>query len=131
MTNSIPDKVSNKGIKRIYRAMFFSFAGLKTAFQKEAAFRQEITLSLILLPTLFWFPVPVLLKLLVIFAHSLVLITELLNSAIESIVDLASPDYHDLAKHAKDIGSAAVFVSLIPTTILWGCVLYFTFFDKL
>ncbi len=112
------------GIKRVINATKFSAMGLKTAIIQEASFRQEVILSLIMLPNLFWLQGPAFIKWLIFMAHILVMVTELLNSAMETVVDMVSPDYHHLAKQAKDIGSAAVFIALIPTTVLWGYILY-------
>lgn len=107
-------------MNRLINAFFFSLAGIRAAFRDEAAFRLEIYLSCIMLPALIFLPVPLILKWVIGAAHLLVMITELLNSAIEATVDLVSPEKHPLAKKAKDTGSAAVLLTLIPTTLLWG-----------
>ena len=108
------------GLIRIWKAMFYSFAGLKAAYQGEAAFRQEVYLAVLLLPLLWWMELPLSEKMILLLTLALVWITELLNSGIEAIVDLASPEYHDLAKRAKDIGSAAVFISLSLLLVTWA-----------
>ncbi len=90
----------------------------------EAAFRQEACLVAIASVVLLFLPLSHEWKGLLFFATSAVLVVELLNSAIEAVVDLASPEYHLLAKRAKDIGSAAVFVSFAFTLLLWSGAVY-------
>nr|MBF0221798.1 diacylglycerol kinase [Desulfobulbaceae bacterium] len=107
------------GIHRVWAAFFYSLSGLRTAFFGEAAFRQEAVLTAISLVVLCLLPLSPLWKGLIFFATASVLVVELLNSAIEAVVDLASPEYHVLAKQAKDIGSAAVFVSIAIAMTLW------------
>lgn len=128
MQNTTPKEQSSKGLRRIINAAFYSIAGLKAAIQHEASFRQELLASLVMLPILIWLPAASYLKWMIVFAHLLVLITELLNSAVEAVVDLASPEYHLLAKRAKDLGSAAVLLTLIPTTLLWIYVVFTVFY---
>lgn len=111
------------GLKRVYNAFFYSMAGLSAAFKNEDAFRQEVLLALILIPLALFLPVSGLGKALMIAAVLLVLIVELLNSAIEATVDRISIEHHALAKRAKDIGSAAVFVALANVLIVWVLVL--------
>lgn len=108
-----------RGYARIWAAFFYSLNGLRSAFYHEAAFRQELGLFFVLLVILFFLPVSTPFKGILFFATTLVLIVELLNSAIEAVVDLASPEYHVLAQRAKDMGSAAVFVSLALAILLW------------
>ena len=107
------------GLTRILKAFFYSLKGLGHAFAQEAAFRQEIILVSVLTLVLILLPLSLLWKGMLFSAMALVLITELLNSAIEAVVDLASPEFHKLAGQAKDMGSAAVFISLALTVILW------------
>jgi len=111
------------GLRRVWNAFFYSMAGLHAAYKNESAFRQEIWLALILIPLALWLPVTGLGKALMIAAVLLVLIVELLNSAIEATVDRISIEHHALAKRAKDIGSAAVFVALLNVAIVWTLVL--------
>jgi diacylglycerol kinase (ATP) len=114
------DKPAAKaGLARIIAAGGYSWAGLTFALRREAAFRQELVLYLLLAAALPFLPLPGLYKLLLLVLNSLVLIVELLNSAIEKVVDLASPGYHPLAKQAKDLGSAAVLLSLLLALIGW------------
>lgn len=112
------------GIARIWAAFFYSLNGLRFAIFNEAAFRQEVCIVVVLLVALLFLPLPFLWKGLLFFATTSVLVIELLNSAIESVVDIASPKYHDLAKRAKDLGSAAVLVSIVFSTILWGGAIF-------
>lgn len=111
------------GLTRVWNAFFYSLAGLAAAYRHEDAFRQEIWLALILIPCALLSPAAGLGKALMIASVLLVLIVELINSAIEAAVDRISLDRHDLAKRAKDIGSAAVFVSMVNVLIVWGLVL--------
>lgn len=112
------------GFARIWAAFFYSLQGLWFALRNESAFRQELCLFVILLVILFFLPLSITFKAILFFANSIVLIVELLNSAIESVVDLSSPEYNVLAKRAKDLGSAAVFVSLILALVLWLTALF-------
>ena len=107
------------GLTRIWKAFFYSRKGLGYAFSQEAAFRQESILAGVLTLMLILLPLSLLWKGMLFSAMALVLVAELLNSAIEAVVDLASPEFHKLAGRAKDMGSAAVFISLALTVILW------------
>ncbi len=117
-------KTNKTGFARVFAAFYYSADGLASAFKDEAAFRQELLLYIVLLPILYFLPVTPLFKYLLFSVNSLVLIVELLNSAVESVVDLVSPDYNIYAKRAKDMGSAAVLLSLLLATILWSGALY-------
>lgn len=112
-------KSKKRGLARIVAALFYSVDGLRSSLLYEAAFRQEVVLFLLLLPALYFISIPFWFKCLLFTVNSLVLIVELLNSAIESVVDLASPNYHILAKRAKDMGSGAVLLSLLLAGVLW------------
>ncbi len=112
------------GMKRIWKAFFYSLSGFKLAFQEEAAFRQELLLVVILSPLCLILNLPVWLKALILFSHLQVLIVELLNTAVESVVDKASPEFHPDAKKAKDTGSSAVLLSLLVTGALWVYAIY-------
>ena len=114
-----------KGLVRIWNAFGYSLDGLKSTFEDEAAFRQELIMCLVLLPLAFYVPIPLTFKLLLISSMILVLIVELLNSAIEALTDLITKDFQILAKKAKDCGSAAVLGSLILSGCLWGVALYY------
>lgn len=112
-------KPKNTGLTRILKATRYSLQGLSAAWQHESAFRQELLLGIILLPVSFWLAnswVEVAVLMGVCF---LVLIVELLNSAIEAVVDRVGHEHHDLAGQAKDMGSAAVMLSLIMAVATW------------
>ena len=112
------------GLMRIWSALFYSIEGLAAAFRHEDAFRQEVFLAAILIPVALTLPANGLGKALMIATVLLVLIVELLNSAVEAAVDRISLDNHLLAKRAKDFGSAAVFLSLINVPAVWLLVLF-------
>jgi diacylglycerol kinase (ATP) len=111
------------GLARIWNALLYSLDGLAAAFRHEDAFRQEVLLALVLIPLAFYMPVPGPGKALMIAAVLLVLVIELLNSGIEAVTDRISLDDHVLAKRAKDMGSAAVMLSLINVPVVWLLVL--------
>ncbi len=113
---------SKSGLVRIWRAFFYSMAGFSAAFKYEHAFRQELFLVLVLLPLAVFLPLSIGEKALLISTLLLVLVVELLNSAIEAVVDRISLDNHDLSKRAKDLGSAAVFLSCVIVIVIWGCI---------
>jgi diacylglycerol kinase (ATP) len=111
------------GLARIWSAFNFSLAGLRAAIQYEAAFRQELMLAIILIPIALFLRTSAIEKAIMIASIMLVLIVELLNSAIESAVDHTSLELHPLAKRAKDIGSAAVLLSLLTAALIWSLIL--------
>ncbi len=111
------------GVQRVWNAWHYSLAGLRAAFSGEDAFRQEVLLAALLIPASFVLPVGGVGRALMIASVLLVLIVELLNSAIEAAVDRVSLDRHHLAKRAKDIGSAAVLLALVNVILVWLCVL--------
>ena len=111
------------GLQRVWNAFHYSMAGLHAAFTCEDAFRQEAILAAILIPISFFLPVSGVGHALMIASVLLVLIVELLNSAIEAVVDRVSLDRHHLSKRAKDIGSAAVLLALINVVSVWACVI--------
>lgn len=122
----MPEESPHKGktgLTRIWNALRYSLDGLKAAFQHENAFRQEVLLAAVLIPLALWLPVTGVGKALMIGSVLLVLIVELLNSAIEAAVDRISLEKHQLAKRAKDVGSASVFVALINVAVVWLLVL--------
>ncbi len=124
----IPSKKT--GLARVIAAFNYSLDGLRAAFISEAAFRQEIILFFLLLPVVFFLPVSNYIKCLLLMANTLVLIVELLNSGIEAVVDMTSPEYHKLAKQAKDMGSAAVLLSLLLSVSLWGYALITAYYGS-
>ncbi len=112
------------GLRRICMALVFSLDGLAAAFRHENAFRQEAVLALVLIPVALWMPVGGTSKGLMVGSVLLVLLVELLNSAIEAATDRVSLEEHALAKRAKDMGSAAVMLSLINVLATWCLVLF-------
>lgn len=111
------------GIRRLMNAFGYSLQGFGAAFKHEDAFRQEVLLTIVLIPLAFYLGETRVERALMIGSVLLVLIVELLNSAIEAAVDHTSLDRHPLAKQAKDIGSAAVFIALIIVGAVWGLIL--------
>jgi diacylglycerol kinase (ATP) len=111
------------GLRRVWNAFHYSRAGLGTAYRAEDAFRQEVLLTAVLVPLAFLLSPNGVGLALMIGSLLLVLIVELLNSAIEAVVDRVSLEQHPLAKRAKDIGSAAVLLALLNAVAVWGCVL--------
>ena len=114
---------SKAGLKRVPQAMKYSLAGLRAAWQYEHAFRQELVLAIVLLVIAALTPTSRVEKALMMGSVLLVLIVELVNSAIEAVVDRISLERHPMAGRAKDIGSAAVFISLLNVLVVWGLVL--------
>ena len=112
------------GLRRVWNAMFYSIEGLKAAYRHEDAFRQEVLLAVLLIPLALFLPASGLGKAMMIASVLLVLIVELLNSAVEATVDRVSLEHHRLAKRAKDIGSAAVMMSLANVVAVWLLVLF-------
>ncbi len=110
---------SRSGLVRIWRATSYSWQGFAAALRHEHAFRQELMLCAVLLPLAIWLPVTAVERALLIASLLLVLIVELLNSAIEAVVDRVSLENHELSKRAKDFGSAAVFLSLTIVALVW------------
>jgi diacylglycerol kinase (ATP) len=111
------------GLRRIWNAFNYSLSGLRAAYRNEDAFRQECLLAAVMIPLALLLPVPTLGKVLMTGSVLLVLIVELLNSAVEAAVDRISLDRHRLSKRAKDIGSAAVLIALINVLVTWSLVL--------
>ena len=116
-------KTGKKGIRRIVDATGYSIKGLQFAWHGEAAFRQEVALTLVAAVVAFWLPVTALERTIMIASVILVVIVELLNSAIEAVVDRVGDEWHELSGRAKDIGSAAVFVALALALFIWLSVL--------
>ncbi|NMG76085.1 diacylglycerol kinase [Aromatoleum diolicum] len=112
------------GLMRVLNALRYSLEGLRAALKHEDAFRQECILAAILIPVALFMPTSAIGKAMLIGSVLLVLIVELINSAIEATVDRVSLEHHLLAKRAKDIGSAAVLLALINLAMVWGLVLF-------
>ena len=111
------------GLARIWNALFYSLDGFSAAFRHEDAFRQEVVLALVLIPLALASPASGTGKAVMVGSVLLVLIVELLNSGIEAITDRVSLENHELAKRAKDMGSAAVMLSLANVPAMWLLVL--------
>lgn len=116
-------KPGKTGIRRVVDATGYSLQGLKAAWIHEAAFRQELVLTLVLSICTLLLPVTNLERIMMISSLLLVVIVELINSAIEAVVDRVSDDWHELSGRAKDIGSAAVFVALFLALFVWASFL--------
>ena len=112
----------NRGLARAWHAAKNSWCGLVYAFQEESAFRQELTLFLILTPIALVLTISHLEKVLLISSLVMVLVVELLNSSVEAAIDRISFEHHDLSKRAKDFGSAAVMLALLIAVLLWSAV---------
>ncbi len=112
------------GLTRIINAYGYSMKGLRAAFVNESAFRQEFVLALVLTPLAIWLGSNAIEYILLIGSVLLVLVVELLNSAIEAAVDRIGDEHHDLSGRAKDIGSAAVMISLCIVALVWGLIIF-------
>ena len=113
----------NTGLRRLMNAFGYSIAGTLAAFKHEDAFRQEVVLAVVLTPVALYFGETAIHQALMISSLLFIIVVELLNSSIEATVDRISVKHHKLAKRAKDIGSAAVFFSLINAAIIWFLLL--------
>lgn len=114
---------SRGGVGRLFKATEYSLAGLSAALSGEAAFRQLLLLALVLVPLAFWLQVSGLERALLIGVVIIALIVELLNSAIEAVVDRISLELHPLSKRAKDLGSAAQMLALLLIASVWSLIL--------
>lgn len=112
-------KSDARGLRRLSRALVFSAAGLRAAWRSETAFRQEVVLAALLTPAAVWLGRTGLQRALLLGVLLLVLVVELLNSAIEAVVDRIGHDRHELSGQAKDMGSAAVLLSLTLALLIW------------
>ena len=112
------------GLRRLLNAFGYSMAGIKAAYQNEDAFRQEVLMAIVLIPLALYLGDTAIARALMIGSVMLVIIVELLNSAIEATVDRISLENHDLAKRAKDIGSAAVLLGLLNLVVVWGLLIF-------
>ena len=115
-------KPGETGIRRIISATGYSAKGFRAAWKHEAAFRQELVLAVLLVPVAIWLGRSIVEQAMLIGVCLLVLIVELLNSAIETAIDRIGSEQHELSGRAKDIGSAAVFVSLFLVVIVWSAI---------
>jgi diacylglycerol kinase (ATP) len=112
------------GLRRLVKATVYSFFGLRAALRHEAAFRQECTVAAFLIPAGLWLGQDAVERALLAGTCLLVLIVELLNSGLEAIVDRVGTDHHPLSARAKDMGSAAVFMSLMLTLVVWTLIVW-------
>ncbi len=117
-------KTGITGIKRVINAFGYSLRGLRDALRYESAFRQEVAIFILMLPVAMWLGRNPLEYILLISSMLLVLIVEVLNSAIEAVVDRVGDDYHDLSGRAKDMGSAAVLLALLNVGFIWLMIVY-------
>ena len=111
------------GLKRLFKALQWSWRGMKHAVANEIAFRQEFLITCLLGPLGFWLGKSEVEKILLVGSLFLVLTVELLNSSVEAAVDRIGEEQHPLSGQAKDMGSAAVFISLVNAALVWGCIL--------
>lgn len=123
MKNAIRNRSSGISGIRLKRALYCSLSGLSAAWREERSFREIIILALILTPIAFLLPLTVIERIILILPLGIGLQIELLNSAIENTVDLATQEMHPLAKKAKDMGSAAQFINLILLAVIWFLIL--------
>ena len=113
-----------QGLTRLINALGYSRDGLRAAWKNEAAFREEVLLAAVTIPLGLWLGHGGIERALLVGSILFILIVEILNSAVEAVVDKASPEKHELAKRAKDMGSAAVLLSLLNAAVIWACVLW-------
>ncbi|MBD3812099.1 diacylglycerol kinase [Thiobacillus sp.] len=123
MTDPVSPYKGKTGLRRVLNAAGYSWAGLTAAFRHEDAFRQEVFLALLMIPLALYLGPTGISRALMIGAVLLVLIVELLNSALEAAVDRISLEHHQLIKRAKDMGSAAVMIALANVVVVWALVL--------
>ncbi|MGE3774443.1 MAG: diacylglycerol kinase [Gammaproteobacteria bacterium] len=116
-----------KGFGRLWKACGYSLQGFRAAWRHEAAFRQELTIAVLLLPAAGWLARDALEFALLVATLLLVLVVELLNSGIEAIVDRVGTERHELSGRAKDLGSAAVLLSLVMAVVVWGAIAWTRF----
>ena len=122
--NDVGDRLKPIGVTRIFKAARVSWMGLSGAFREEAAFRQELALALVVIPLGLWLGRSGIERALLVAPMFLVLVVELVNSAIEATIDRIGRERHELSGLAKDIGSAAVFLSLLLMAVIWILVLW-------
>lgn len=113
------DLKGKKGLRRLINAAGYSMKGLRAAYRNEAAFREEVLLACVLIPTAFLLRLPAVETVLLISSVLLLMLVEILNSAIEAVVDRIGPELHPLSGRAKDLGSAAVFIAMIILGATW------------
>jgi diacylglycerol kinase (ATP) len=119
---------TNKGLKRLVNAFFYSLAGFKAAWKNEEAFRQEILAGIIVVPAGFFLGTTGTQRAILILSYFIILLVELLNTAVEAIVDRVGMEKHELSGRAKDLGSASVLLSICVAVIVWAFVAWDRFF---
>ena len=117
-----------QGLTRLFNALGYSRDGIAAAWKNEAAFREEVILAAVAIPLAFYLGKTGVERALLVGSIVFILIVEILNSAVEAVVDKASPEKHDLAKRAKDMGSAAVLLALLLAGGIWSAALWHRFF---
>ena len=122
--SAIDEFKGKQGLTRLINALGYSKDGLAAAWKNEAAFREEVLLAAVAFPLAFYLGQTGIERALLAGSILFILIVEILNSAVEAVVDKASPEKHELAKRAKDMGSAAVLLSLLNAAVIWACVLW-------
>ena len=122
--SAIDEFKGKQGLTRLINALGYSKDGLAAAWKNEAAFREEVLLAAVAFPLTFYLGQTGIERALLAGSILFILIVEILNSAVEAVVDKASPEKHELAKRAKDMGSAAVLLSLLNAAVIWACVLW-------
>ena len=125
-TTPVNPQKDRKGLSRVWHATGYSLAGLRAGWG-EAAFRQEVIAALILLPAAFWLGQTWVETTLLAASVVMVMVVELLNTAVETAIDRIGPEWHDLSKRAKDMGSAAVLLSLLLCLGIWAAALVHRF----
>ena len=118
------NKPGTRGLTHVFQAFSYSMKGLQAAIVHEEAFRLELIAMVVMLPLALWLGEGSIEKALMVGSLMLVLIVELINSAVEAVVDRVGVEHHTLAGRAKDIGSAAVFMALMNVGVIWGIILY-------
>lgn len=122
-------KPGNRGLRRVIAATVFSFKGFKAAWQQEEAFRTEIMLAFVLVPAALWLGQTTVEILLLLLSLVFVILAELTNTAIESVVDRIGSEQHPLSGQAKDLGSSLVFVTNMTVLLVWGMIGWDRFFS--
>jgi diacylglycerol kinase (ATP) len=109
-------------VAHIIKAFIWSMAGIKAAWKNEQAFRWQAVIVLLMMPVGLWLGRNAVERALLIASAMAILVVELLNSAVEAVVDRIGPERHELSKRAKDLGSAAAFISMITAAVIWGLI---------
>lgn len=115
-------KPGRKGLTRVVYALGYSLQGIRAAWTHEAAFRQEVAMAVVLFPLAVWLASTHIELILLVASVFWVIIAELINSSVEAVVDRTGPEVHELSGRAKDIASAAVFLSFILLAFVWGVI---------